>query len=123
MIFPDRWLVAEHTFRPPWYHLNVMSEFMGLIYGVYDAKTGGGFAPGGISLHNSMLPHGPDRAAFEAASTAELKPHKLEGTLAFMFESRFPQRVTAYAAGLTELQQDYMACWGDLKKHFDPMRP
>jgi homogentisate 1,2-dioxygenase len=123
VIFSDRWLVAENTFRPPWYHMNVMSEFMGLIYGVYDAKTGGGFSPGGISLHNSMLPHGPDMAAFEGASNAELKPHKLAGTLAFMFESRFPQRVTAYAAGVAELQQDYMACWGDLKKHFDPTRP
>ena len=65
VIFPDRWLVAENTFRPPWYHMNVMSEFMGLIYGVYDAKTGGGFVPGGISLHNTMLPHGPDVDAFE----------------------------------------------------------
>ncbi len=123
VLFSDRWLVAEGTFRPPWYHMNVMSEFMGLVYGVYDAKTGGGFSPGGISLHNTMLPHGPDMAAFEAASNAELKPHKLEGTLAFMFESRFPQRVTAYAAELAELQQDYMDCWRDLKKHFDPTKP
>jgi homogentisate 1,2-dioxygenase len=103
--------------------MNVMSEFMGLVYGVYDAKTGGGFAPGGMSLHNSMLPHGPDMNAFERASNADLTPHKLEGTMAFMFESRFPQRVTAYAAGLAELQQDYLDCWGDLKKHFDPNKP
>jgi homogentisate 1,2-dioxygenase len=123
VLFSDRWLVAENTFRPPWYHMNVMSEFMGLVYGVYDAKTGGGFSPGGMSLHNTMLPHGPDMAAFEGASNAALKPHRLEGTLAFMFESRFPQRVTAYAAGLAELQQDYMDCWGDLKKHFDPTKP
>ena len=79
VIFPDRWLVAENTFRPPWYHMNVMSEFMGLIYGVYDAKPQG-FVPGGCSLHNMMLPHGPDVDAFEGASNAELKPHKLEGT-------------------------------------------
>jgi homogentisate 1,2-dioxygenase len=123
VLFSDRWLVAENTFRPPWYHMNVMSEFMGLVYGVYDAKTGGGFAPGGMSLHNSMLPHGPDMNAFERASNADLAPHKLEGTMAFMFESRFPQRVTAYAGGLAELQQDYMDCWGDLKKHFDPTNP
>src|SRR5882757_9713213 len=82
VIFPDRWMVAENTFRPPWYHMNVMSEFMGLIYGQYDAKPQG-FAPGGISLHNTMLPHGPDVDAFEGASNAELKPHKLEGSLAF----------------------------------------
>ena len=120
VIFSDRWLVAENTFRPPWYHMNVMSEFMGLIYGVYDAKTGGGFVPGGVSLHNTMLPHGPDRDAFEGASNAELKPHKLEGTMAFMFETRFPQRVTAYAAGIEQLQQDYGFYGHELKKHFNP---
>ena len=122
VIFPERWMVAENTFRPPWYHMNVMSEFMGLIYGVYDAKTGGGFAPGGFSLHNTMLPHGPDMSAFEGASKAELKPHKLEGTLAFMFETRFMQRVTAYAAGLPELQRDYGAYGQALQRHFDPSR-
>jgi homogentisate 1,2-dioxygenase len=123
VIFADRWLVAENTFRPPWYHMNVMSEFMGLIYGVYDAKTGGGFVPGGVSLHNTMLPHGPDRDAFEKASNAELKPHKLEGTMAFMFETRFPQRVTAFAAGIEQLQRDYGAYGHKLDKHFDPNRP
>jgi homogentisate 1,2-dioxygenase len=122
VVFCDRWLVAENTFRPPWYHLNVMSEFMGLIYGVYDAKTGGGFVPGGCSLHNTLLPHGPDRDAFEKASNAELKPHKLEGTLAFMFETRFPQRVTAFAAGLEQLQKDYGSYGRELEKHFDPNR-
>jgi homogentisate 1,2-dioxygenase len=103
VLFPERWLVAENTFRPPWYHMNIMSEFMGLIYGQYDAKPQG-FTPGGFSLHNCMLPHGPDADAFEKASTAELKPHKLEGTMAFMFETRLPQRVTAYAAALPQLQ-------------------
>ncbi len=122
VIFPDRWTVAENTFRPPWYHMNVMSEFMGLIYGVYDAKTGGGFAPGGFSLHNTMLPHGPDADAFEAASNAELEPRRLEGTMAFMFETRFPQRVTAYAAGLAGLQKDYGGYGRRLRKHFDPTR-
>ncbi len=87
-------MVADNTFRPPWYHMNIMSEFMGLIYGVYDAKPQG-FVPGGISLHNCMLPHGPDRDAFEHASNGELKPVKLTGTMAFMFETRYPQRVTA----------------------------
>jgi homogentisate 1,2-dioxygenase len=122
VIFSDRWLVAENTFRPPWYHMNVMSEFMGLVYGVYDAKTGGGFAPGGVSLHNTMLPHGPDLDAFEKASNAELKPHKLEGTLAFMFETRFPQRVSAYAAGIEQLQKDYGFYGHKLAKHFNPDR-
>ncbi len=119
VLFSDRWLVAEETFRPPWYHMNVMSEFMGLIYGTYDAKTGGGFVPGGISLHNCMLPHGPDIDAFEKASHADLAPHKLEGTMAFMFETRFPQMVTAYAAGCAQLQADYGFYGQDLKKHFD----
>jgi homogentisate 1,2-dioxygenase len=121
VIFPERWMVAEDTFRPPWYHRNIMSEFMGLIHGVYDARPQG-FRPGGISLHNMMLPHGPDATAFEAASNAELKPHKLTGTLAFMFETRFPQRVTRWAAGLPELDRGYLDCWAGLKKHFDPSR-
>ena len=86
VIFPERWMVGENTFRPPWYHMNIMSEFMGLIYGVYDAKPQG-FTPGGISLHNMMLPHGPDREAFDHASNGELKPVKLTGTMALMFEN------------------------------------
>jgi homogentisate 1,2-dioxygenase len=123
VIFSDRWLVAENTFRPPWYHMNVMSEFMGLVYGVYDAKTGGGFVPGGMSLHNTLLPHGPDADAFERASNVELKPHKLEGTLAFMFETRFPQRVTRFAAETPALQQAYGDYGQALKRHFDPTKP
>ncbi len=123
VIFSDRWLVAENTFRPPWYHMNVMSEFMGLVYGVYDAKTGGGFVPGGMSLHNTMLPHGPDVSAFETASNVELKPHRLEGTLAFMFETRFPQRVTKFAAGTPSLQQAYGDYGHALKRYFDPAKP
>lgn len=116
VIFPERWLVAEHSFRPPWYHMNIMSEFMGLIYGRYDAKEEG-FLPGGISLHNCMLPHGPDTDAFAKASTAELKPVKLTGTMAFMFETRFPQQLTRYAAELPTLQDDYPACWSGLEKN------
>jgi homogentisate 1,2-dioxygenase len=120
VLFSDRWLVAEDTFRPPWYHMNIMSEFMGLIHGVYDAKTGGGFAPGGISLHNTMVPHGPDLEAFERASHVALAPHKLEGTMAFMFETRFRQRVTTYAAQHSALQRDYMQYGRRLKKNFNP---
>ena len=119
--FPDRWMVAEDTFRPPWYHMNVMREFMGLIYGQYDAKPQG-FVPGGFSLHNTMLPHGPDVDAFEGASNAELRPHKLTGTMAFMFETRFPQRVTAYAVEAPERQAEYGDYGQRLRKHFDPGR-
>jgi homogentisate 1,2-dioxygenase len=119
VIFPDRWTVAEDTFRPPWYHMNVMSEFMGLIYGQYDAKPQG-FVPGGFSLHNMMLPHGPDVDAFEHASTVPLQPKKLEGTMAFMFETRFPQRVTAYAADSPALQRVYAHYGRALRKHFTP---
>jgi homogentisate 1,2-dioxygenase len=118
VIFPERWLVAEHSFRPPWYHMNIMSEFMGLIYGQYDAKEEG-FVPGGMSLHNCMLPHGPDASAFEKASTAELKPVKLTNTLAFMFETRFPQQLTEFAARAPSLQDNYPACWEGLAKKFD----
>jgi homogentisate 1,2-dioxygenase len=122
VIFPDRWLVAEDTFRPPWYHMNIMSEFMGLVTGAYDAKPEG-FVPGGFSLHNTMLPHGPDAQAFEGASRAVLAPHRLTDTLAFMFETRFLQRVTGFAASLPELQSSYGDYGAALVKRFDPSRP
>jgi homogentisate 1,2-dioxygenase len=117
-IFPARWMVAENTFRPPWYHRNIMSEFMGLIYGQYDAKEEG-FVPGGMSLHNMMLPHGPDTEGFLKATTVDLAPQKLENTLAFMFETRLPQQVTAFAANLETLQPNYIDCWAGLEKRFD----
>jgi homogentisate 1,2-dioxygenase len=118
-LFPPRWLVAEHTFRPPWFHRNFMNEFMGLIRGVYDAKAEG-FLPGGASLHNCMAGHGPDAATYEAASRAELKPQYLDDTLAFMFEARFACRPTRYAMETAQLQPEYYRCWQDLKKHFEP---
>jgi homogentisate 1,2-dioxygenase len=118
VIFPPRWLVAENTFRPPWYHRNIMSEFMGLIQGRYDAKEEG-FVPGGMSLHNMMLPHGPDATGFEKASRSDLGPQKLADTMAFMFETRLPQQVTPFAAGLETLQDDYLDCWTGLKKRFN----
>jgi len=117
VIFPPRWLVAEDTFRPPWYHRNVMSEFMGLVYGQYDAKPGG-FKPGGMSLHNSMVPHGPDTEAFTRASGAALEPHKLDHTLAFMFESRWCLRPTAFAMQGGALDADYANCWAGLQDPF-----
>jgi homogentisate 1,2-dioxygenase len=115
VIFPPRWMVAEQTFRPPWFHRNVMSEFMGLIEGAYDAKEGG-FAPGGASLHNQMAGHGPDRASYEKAVAADLKPHKIEGTMAFMFESRWVIRPTRWAAESPLCQLDYDDCWADFEK-------
>ena len=117
VIFPERWSVAENTFRPPWYHRNIMSEFMGLITGQYDAKEEG-FVPGGVSLHNMMLPHGPDLDAFTKASTTDLQPVKMTNTLAFMFESRFPQQVSRFAANSAQLQDDYIDCWAGLDKRF-----
>jgi homogentisate 1,2-dioxygenase len=118
VLFRERWMVAEDTFRPPWYHKNIMSELMGNIYGVYDAKPEG-FVPGGISLHNMMLPHGPDRDAFEGASNSDLKAEKLKNTMSFMFETRFPQHLTTFAATEAPLQENYADCWSTLKKHFD----
>jgi homogentisate 1,2-dioxygenase len=117
VVFPPRWVVAEGTFRPPWFHRNAMSEYMGLIRGVYDAKAEG-FVPGGASLHNAMSGHGPDAATFARASSAELVPQKLEGTLAFMFESRYVIHPTAHALASPQLQQDYQSCWHGLAKHF-----
>ncbi|MDE9450310.1 homogentisate 1,2-dioxygenase [Aliiroseovarius sp. Z3] len=118
VLFRERWMVAENTFRPPWYHKNIMSELMGNIYGQYDAKPQG-FIPGGVSLHNMMLPHGPDRDAFEGASNSNLGPEKLENTMSFMFETRFPQHLTAFAANEAPLQDDYIDCWDSLEKKFD----
>ena len=115
VIFPPRWMVAEDTFRPPWFHRNVMSECMGLISGAYDAKAEG-FAPGALSLHNLMAGHGPDVASWEGASNAELQPHKIEGTMAFMVESCWPFRPTDHALGCEELQKDYDAAWGGFPK-------
>jgi len=117
VIFPPRWLVAEHSFRPPWFHRNFMNEFMGLVWGEYDAKAEG-FMPGGASLHNCMSGHGPDAATYEAASDAELKPQYLKDTLAFMFETRFVCRPTKYALETAQLQHEYYRCWQGLKKHF-----
>jgi len=115
VIFPPRWMVAEETFRPPWFHRNVMSEFMGLVTGAYDAKAGG-FAPGGASLHNCMSGHGPDQASYDGAVRAELKPHKLTDTLAFMFETRWPIRVTEWAQTTPTMQLDYDDCWTGFAK-------
>ncbi len=116
-IFPPRWMVAEHTFRPPWFHRNFMNEFMGLIRGEYDAKAEG-FLPGGASLHNCMSGHGPDAASYERASTADLQPQYLADTLAFMFETRFVCRPTRFALETAELQHEYYTCWQNLKRNF-----
>jgi homogentisate 1,2-dioxygenase len=120
VIFPPRWLVAQDTFRPPWFHRNVASEFMGLIAGVYDAKAEG-FSAGGASLHNCMSGHGPDAATFEKASTADTsRPHNITDTMAFMFETRTVIRPTRFALESPQLQGDYARCWQDLRSHFTP---
>jgi homogentisate 1,2-dioxygenase len=116
-VFPPRWLVAEHTFRPPWFHRNLMNEFMGLIEGAYDAKAEG-FVPGGASLHNCMAGHGPDAETFEKASAADLAPQHLGDTLAFMFETQLAIRPTRFALETKILQHEYFECWQGLKKHF-----
>jgi homogentisate 1,2-dioxygenase len=110
VIFPPRWLVAEDTFRPPWFHRNVMSELMGLVRGLYDAKAEG-FVPGGVSLHNCMMPHGPDAATFERGSSAELQPHKVDNTLAFMFESCHVFKLTRHSLEAANRQANYDGVW------------
>src|ERR1700728_37628 len=117
VLFPPRWVVAEHTLRPPWFHRNFMSEFMGLISGEYDAKSEG-FLPGGASLHNCMSGHGPDAESYEKAVAAELKPQYLGDVLAFMFETRFVSKPTEFALKSAQLQHEYFTCWQGLKKHF-----
>ena len=116
VIFPPRWMVAEDTFRPPWYHRNVMSEFMGLVLGQYDAKPQG-FQPGGASLHNAFVPHGPDAEAFDGASNAPLAPHKLDNTLAFMFETRWRLQPSRFALEGGLLDAQYADCWASLADH------
>jgi homogentisate 1,2-dioxygenase len=115
VIFPPRWTVAEHTFRPPYFHRNVMSEFMGLLKGAYESKQGG-FVPGAASLHNAMSGHGPDRASYDKAVTAELLPQYLADTLAIMFESRYLFEPTAYALNTPALDRDYDAAWSGFAK-------
>uniref|UniRef100_A0A7N6BRN3 Homogentisate 1,2-dioxygenase n=2 Tax=Anabas testudineus TaxID=64144 RepID=A0A7N6BRN3_ANATE len=121
VIFPPRWGVADHTFRPPYYHRNCMSEFMGLIHGHYEAKEEG-FQPGGASLHSIMTPHGPDADCFEKNTTAELKPERVaEGTMAFMFESSFSMAVTKWGLQTCQkLDKSYYQCWEPLCSHFNP---
>ncbi|MEU4233240.1 homogentisate 1,2-dioxygenase [Nonomuraea sp. NPDC026600] len=117
VIFPPRWLVGENTFRPPWFHRNIMSEFMGLVHGVYDAKAEG-FVPGGASLHNCFTSHGPDRETYDVASTIDLKPHKVDDTLAFMFEIRLPIIVSEQAMTAPNLQTGYDEVWNGIERHF-----
>jgi len=116
-IFPPRWVVAQHTFRPPWFHRNLMSEFMGLVFGAYDAKAEG-FVPGGASMHNCTAGHGPDAETFERASTDRLEAQYLAGTLAFMFETQLAVRPTEFAMQARILQHEYFECWQGLKKRF-----
>ncbi|MFD7238645.1 homogentisate 1,2-dioxygenase [Streptomyces syringium] len=120
VVFAPRWLVGEDTFRPPYFHRNVMSEYMGLIEGAYDAKTAGkgGFVPGGGSLHNMMSAHGPDRDTFDKASAAELRPQKVDDGLAFMFETRWPVTATEQARTAGHLQKGYDEVWQGLERHW-----
>ncbi|MBP2302959.1 homogentisate 1,2-dioxygenase [Azospirillum picis] len=123
VIFPPRVLAMQDTFRPPWFHRNYASEFMGLIHGVYDAKEEG-FMPGGASLHNCMSGHGPDAETFEKASAADTsKPHYIRDTMAFMFETRSLIQPTRFALETAQLQHEYYRCWQGLKKHFNPEKP
>jgi homogentisate 1,2-dioxygenase len=123
VIFPPRILAMEHTFRPPWFHRNVASEFMGLVVGAYDAKAEG-FLPGGASLHNSMSGHGPDAESFARASSADTtQVERIRDTMAFMFETRCVIRPTRFALETSQLQAEYYRCWQGLAKRFDPQRP
>ncbi len=123
VIFPPRWLAAENTFRPPWFHRNVASEFMGLVHGAYDAKAEG-FLPGGASLHNCMSGHGPDAGTFDKASAADTtQPQHVTDTMAFMFETRAVLHPTAHAMQDATLQANYFECWQGLRANFDPSKP
>lgn len=115
VIFPHRWMVAQHTFRPPYFHRNVMSEFMGLISGTYDGKKGG-FVPGGMSLHNRLVPHGPDNSTFQAASSAPQDPIFFNGGLAFMFESAYLIKLSDLSRNGDHREKNYANCWSGLER-------
>lgn len=117
MILPPRWVSAEGTFRPPGFHRNCVAEFLGIISGKHDSK-GSNFVPGAASLHNNWVPHGPDIPTFEAARSAELAPTKLEDTLVFMFETRYPLELTSAAFDSEARQRDYPSCWDGFRKRF-----
>ncbi|CAI5723360.1 unnamed protein product [Hyaloperonospora brassicae] len=119
VIFPPRWMVQEHTFRPPYFHRNCMSEYMGMIHGTYDAKKDG-FVPGAASLHSVFTPHGPDVATFLAASNEQLEARKFDGGLAFMFETTYLIKLTDYALGCDQNDQHYLDCWQIMPKLFNP---
>lgn len=116
VIFPPRWMVANHTFRPPYFHRNYMNELMGLIHGVYDAKKDG-FIPGGVSIHNCMTPHGPDCFSYEKGATQELQP-EFTDSLAFMFETKELWQPTEQAINHNSLQKEYIKCWDGFKDNF-----
>lgn len=124
VIFPTRWMVQENTFRPPWYHRNCMSEYMGMVWGAYDAKEGAkgksAFLPGGASLHSCCSAHGPDETTFTKASNADLTPVKFDKGLAFMFETSRILRLTEYAVEAPHMDKDYWKCWQALPRLFDP---
>ncbi len=114
VIFPERWLTMQHTMRLPYFHRNVMSEYMGLIKGSYDAKDAQaekGFVAGGGSLHNCMSAHGPDSQSYQKAISAELKPEYYANTLAFMFESYAAWQPSKFALETDLLEKNYLACW------------
>jgi homogentisate 1,2-dioxygenase len=115
VIFPPRWQVAERTFRPPWFHRNIMSELMGLVHGAYESKAEG-FLPGGVSIHNCLQPHGPDLPTYDKGSKVELKPHRIENSLAFMWESRYVFRPTKFALSCPQLQKDYDKVWDGFRR-------
>jgi homogentisate 1,2-dioxygenase len=122
VVFQKRFMVAENTFRPPYFHRNTMAEFMGNIYGDYDAKSGG-FEPGCSSLHSPMTPHGPETKATEKAMHEDLKPVKYKDTMSFMFESCYLLRIAndAYVTeSSVQVDHEYNNCWNDMKIYFDP---
>ncbi len=118
-LIPDRWSVAMNTFRPPPFHRNVASEFVGLVRGTYVGKAEG-FTPGCSSLHNCMSGHGPDTEAFEHGSTASEEPQYLADTLTIVFETQLVIKPTKFALETELLERDYYRHWQGLKKNFKP---
>jgi homogentisate 1,2-dioxygenase len=114
---PPRWSVSEGTFRPPWFHRNVMSEFVISLFGPPEAR-GSHYQVQSAHLHNCMGAHGPDPEVFSRASSVDLKPTR-EESLGVMFESRLSFRVTDQAMNAANHVSNYSDNWAGMPVLFE----
>lgn len=96
-----------------------MSEFVGNIIGIYDAKTAG-FVPGSASLHNCMSAHGPEAKIFDKGTNEELNAIRYpDNCMQFMFETMYILKVPSWALEPETQDSNYLDCWRGLEKQFN----